>query len=44
MIVLFKHVKNVDLLYENQEAIYWINLDRSTERRKNMLTLLKDPI
>ena len=24
-------------------AVYWINLDRSTERRKNMLTLLKDP-
>ena len=23
-------------------AVYWINLDRSTERRKNMLTLLKD--
>ena len=23
-------------------AVYWINLDRSTERRENMLTLLKD--
>ena len=23
-------------------AVYWINLDRSKERRENMLTLLKD--
>ena len=25
-------------------AVYWINLDRSTERRENMLALLKDPV
>ena len=25
-------------------AVYWINLDRSTERRENMLTVLKDPV
>ena len=24
-------------------AVYWIKLDRSTERRENMLALLKDP-
>lgn len=24
-------------------AVYWINMDRSTERRENMLALLKDP-
>ncbi len=24
-------------------AVYWINLDRSTERRENMLKVLKDP-
>ena len=25
-------------------GVYWINLDRSTERRENMLTVLKDPV
>jgi GR25 family glycosyltransferase involved in LPS biosynthesis len=25
-------------------AVYWINLDRSTERRENMLKVLKDPV
>ena len=24
-------------------AVYWINMDRSTERRENMLKVLKDP-
>jgi GR25 family glycosyltransferase involved in LPS biosynthesis len=25
-------------------GVYWINLDRSTERHENMLTVLKDPV
>ena len=25
-------------------AVYWINMDRSTERRENMLKVLKDPV
>ncbi len=25
-------------------GVYWINLDRSTERRENMLKVLKDPV
>ena len=25
-------------------GVYWINLERSTERREKMLTLLKDPV
>ncbi len=38
-----KNIKTNDYL-EGIDVIYWINLDRSTDRRKRMKKMLKDPV